>query len=423
MLDIRLLRDDPDAARRGLESRRADASVVDRVLELDARRRELIARADEIKARRNELNKSIPRIAREGGDIAPLKEESKALGEEVKGLDDALKEVEEGQRDLLLSTPNLPDASTPVGASEDDNVVVREAGAKPAFDFAPKPHWELGTELGILELDRGTKISGSGFYALKGAGARLERALLAWLLDTATTRNGYTELAVPFLVNRATMTGTGQLPKFEDDAFKTEGDDLFLIPTAEVPVTNLHAGEILEEDHLPVKYCAATPCFRREAGGYGKENRGISRVHQFNKVELVQLVRPEDSAAAHEELTGHATGLLDALGLPYRVVELCTADIGFSAAKCYDLEVWAPGMDRFLEVSSCSNFGDFQARRANLRFRRAEGGKPEFVHTLNGSGLALPRLMIALLENGQRADGSIALPTVLHGYFGAEEIR
>lgn len=422
MLDVRLIREEPETVRKGLAAKRADPAAVDRVLELDEERRGLIAEADDLKRQRNEISREIPAKAKAGENIEPLKERSREIGERIKAVDERLAAVADEQRDLLLRLPNLPHPTTPVGKSEDDNKTLRVWGEPAAIEGTPRTHWDLGGELDLLDLERGAKISGSGFYALKGAGARLERALVQWMLDTHTRRNGYTEIAAPYLVNRATMTGTGQLPKMEDDMYRVGEDDLFLIPTAEVPVTNLHAGEILEASQLPVRYAAFSPCFRREAGSYGKENRGISRVHQFHKVELVHFTLPEKSEEAHEELTSHATGLLEALGLHYRVVELCSADISFAAAKCYDLEVWAPGMGLWLEVSSCSNFWDFQARRANIRFRREAGAKPEFLHTLNGSGLALPRILIAIIETGQRADGSIALPAVLHDYFGSDRI-
>lgn len=423
MLDIKQLRDYTEQVAARLATRGVERALVDEVLAFDEKRRQLTTDTDQLKARRNEISKQIPQVAKDKGDIEPLKAESRRIGDQLKSLEDARRDVEEAQRAAILRLPNIPHESTPAGTSEDDNVILRSAGSIPHFASPPKTHWELGEALGIIDLGRGASLSGSGFYVLKGPGARLERALVQWMLDTHTTRNGYVEVQTPFIVSRETMTGTGQLPKFEDDLYRVESEDLFLIPTAEVPVTNLHAGEILDTGQLPLRYCAFTPCFRREAGSYGKENRGISRVHQFNKVELVHFVEPEKSAEAHEELTRHACSLLDDLGLAYRVLELCTADIGFSAAKCYDLEIWAPGMDRWLEVSSCSNFLDFQARRANIRYRPAADARPEFVHTLNGSGLALPRLVIALLENGQRPDGGVDLPPVLHDYFGATEIK
>ncbi|MEQ8819656.1 MAG: serine--tRNA ligase [Sumerlaeia bacterium] len=423
MHDIKYFRDNPDDTKARLARKKIDASEVDRILALDSRRRELIQETDTLKARRNQLSKDIPALMKSGkkDEAEAIKAESRDVGERMKALDEELRGVDAEQNDLLLRLPNFPHESAPTGG-ELENAEVRTWGEKRAFDFEPKPHWELGQSLGILDLDRGTKISGSGFFVLKGDGARLERKLINWMLDTHTTQNGYTEVHVPHLVTRQSLTGTGQLPKMEDDMYKMEGEDAFLIPTAEVPVTNLYAGEILEMEQLPIKHVAHTPCYRREAGSYGKENRGISRVHQFDKVEMVQFVAPETSYDVLERLTANATGLLEALGLPYRVLNLASGDMSFAAAKCYDIEVWAPGMGIWLEVSSCSNFEDFQARRAGIRFRREQKAKPEFVHTLNGSGLALPRLVIALLENGQQADGSVLLPPALHRVFGSDRI-
>ncbi|MCB2154702.1 serine--tRNA ligase [bacterium] len=422
MLDIRFVRENPDDARKGLQAKLTDPALVDQVLAFDEQRRSLIQETDELKRRKNEVSKQIPQVAKAGGDIEALKTESRGIGDKLKDLDDSLRTIEQEQHDILLRLPNMPGPDTPIGKSEDENVVRRTWGEPAKFDFDAQSHWDLGQALDILDLERGAKISGSGFYALKGAGARLQRTLVHWMLDTHTRKNGYTEIAAPHLVTRQTLTGTGQLPKLEEDMYRIESDDLFLIPTAEVPVTNLHSGEILDAEQLPIKYVGHTPCYRREAGSYGRENRGISRVHQFDKVEMVQFVLPENSSDALESLTRNAAELLEALGLTYRVLELCSADLSFAAQKCYDLEVWAPGMDRWLEVSSCSNFGDFQARRANIRFRREQGAKPEFPHTLNGSGLALPRLMIAVIENYQQADGSIKIPDVLVPMFGQDRI-
>lgn len=423
MIDIRLIREDANLVKERLSARGADSSLIDRVLELDQRRRDVVARTEALKAERNLISKEIPRLAKEKQPIDPLKEKSRQVGEEISGLDGDLRGVDGSLRALLLEIPNLPQEGVPVGTDESANVEIRSWGEPVRHPFPTRPHWELGETLGILDLPRGAKLSGSGFYVLTGAGARLERALIAWMLDTNTKKNGYREYSVPFIVGPDALMGTSQLPKFEDQLYKVPEDNLFLIPTAEVPLTNLWAGEILEAEDLPIAACAHTPCFRREAGAAGRENRGISRIHQFHKVELVHIVPPDESGAAHEKLVGHACGLLEALGVAYRVVELCTGDLGFGAAKCFDLEIWAPGMETWLEVSSCSNFGDFQARRANIRYRPEKGAKPRFVHTLNGSGLALPRLMIALLENNQREDGSIAIPEVLRPWFGAGEIR
>ena len=348
---------------------------------------------------------------------------SKSIKDAQKSLDAELADIEGALGDILMRLPNLPHESVPDGTSDADNVVLRAVGQKPKFDFTPKSHWELGEALGLLDFERAAKVAGARFAVYKGLLARLERALIAFMLDVHTSR-GYTEVLPPFLVNRASMTGTGQLPKFEEDSYRTEGEDeLFLAPTAEVPVTNLHRDEILDGASLPIRYCAYTPCFRREAGSYGKDTRGLIRQHQFQKVELVKFTRPEDSEAEHEALTRDAEEILQRLGLHYRVVARCAGDLGFSAAKCHDLEVWLPGQATYREISSCSNFEDFQARRASIRFRQTPKEKPRFVHTINGSGLAVGRTVVAILENYQRADGSIAIPEALRPYMGVDEIR
>ncbi len=424
MLDIRLIRQEPEKVKEGLAAKKADQLIIDEVLALDEKRRSVCQETEALKARKNEVSRLIPQHMKAGekDQAEILKAESKTLGDQIKSLDDALRALEASQEEILLGLPNLPHPTTPYGLNEEANVVARTWNEPKTFPFPARSHWDLGANAGILDLERGVKLSGSGFFVLRGLGAKLERALMAWMLDTHTQKNGYEEVAVPYLVTRKTMTGTGQLPKFEDDLYRLSEDDLFLVPTAEVPVTNLYAEEILPYDALPMKFAAATPCFRREAGSSGKEVRGISRVHQFNKIEMVQYVDPEKADEALESLTRNATELLEALGLPYRVLSLCTGDISFSAAKCYDLEIWAPGMDRWLEVSSCSTFGDFQARRANIRFRREQGAKPEFVHTLNGSGLALPRIIIGIIENYQQPNGSIEVPAVLRPYMGCDVI-
>lgn len=354
---------------------------------------------------------------------AELRARSKEIKEAQKSLDAELAEVEGALSEILMGLPNLPQDSVPDGTSDADNAVVRVVGTRPAFDFTPKAHWELGEKLGLLDFERAAKVAGARFAVYRGLLAKLERALVSFMLDVHASR-GYTEVLPPFLVNRASMTGTGQLPKFEEDSYRTVGEDeLFLAPTAEVPVTNLHRDEILDGACLPIRYCAYTPCFRREAGSYGKDTRGLIRQHQFQKVELVKFTRPEDSQAEHEALTRDAEEILQRLGLHYRVVALCAGDLGFSAAKCYDLEVWLPGQAAYREISSCSNFEDFQARRAGIRFRENPKEKPRFVHTLNGSGLAVGRTVVAILENCQRADGSIRIPEALRPYMGVEEIR
>jgi seryl-tRNA synthetase len=422
MLDIQLFRNEPERVAQGLTAKGINPAEVDRVLELDAKRRDCTFQTEVLKKERNEASKQVGKILKEGGDAEPIKERMRVVGDEIKRLDDELKQANEDLQNLLMRLPNLPHESSPVGRTEDDNVVVGEWGRKPTFDFAPKAHWDLGAALDILDLERAARLSGSGFMVLKGQGAKLQRALINYMLDLHIERHGYTEARVPYLVNRATMTGTGQLPKMEEDMYLAAADDLFLIPTAEVPVTNFHAGEILSAAELPKTYVCYSPCFRREAGAAGKETRGMSRVHQFDKVEMVRTVLPEESYREIEILRGHAEAVLQSLGLCYRILSLCSGDMSFAAAKCYDLEVWAPGMDRYLEVSSCSNFEDFQARRAGIRFRREAGAKPEFAHTLNASGVALPRLMIALMECGQQADGTIALPEPLWPYMGCQKI-
>ena len=423
MLDLKFIRENPDAVKRGMALKGADADI-DAILALDTERRRLATRADELKNERNTLSAEVGKKLKAGQPADDLKARVRELGEEISRGDEQAGPIELELRDRLLRVPNLPHESVPEGRSEDENRVVREWGAKPAFDFEPQPHWVIGERLGAISFEQGAKVSGSGFIVYAGAGARLQRALINFMLDLHTTQHGYTEILPPFLVNRDCMTGTGQYPKFveTDGAYKVEGDDLYLIPTAEVPVTNLRRDEIVGDAELPILSVAYTPCFRREAGAAGRENRGITRIHQFDKVELVRVVRPEDSYAELDILLAQAEAVLRALGLHYRVVEICTGDLGFSNAKQYDLEVWAPGMGRYLEVSSCSNFTDYQARRMGLRFRREPKAKPEFAHTLNGSGLALPRTMIAVLESGQRADGSVALPEVLKPIFGRDTL-
>ncbi|MFQ5537471.1 MAG: serine--tRNA ligase [Gemmatimonadota bacterium] len=417
MLDIRLFRYEPEVLKSAL-ARRGDpryVEMVDRVRALDEERRGALSRVNDLKAQRNEASKRIGEMKRAGENADEFIARMRKVGEEIAALDDVVREREAQIQELLLEIPNLPLDDVPEGG-EDANVVVSTWGEAREFSFPARPHWELGETLGILDLARGARISGSGFPVLRGAGARLQRGLINFFLDTHTRENGYIELRVPYLVTRETLTGTGQLPKFADESYQTERDDLWLIPTAEVPVTNLHRDELLAGGDLPVRYTAYSPCFRREAGAAGKDTRGLLRVHQFDKVELVRYETPERSVQALEELTREAEVLLERLGLHYRRVVLATGDLGFSAAKTYDLEVWAPGVERWLEVSSCSTFTDYQARRANLRFRPAPGAKPEFVHTLNGSALALPRVVAALLETYQEEDGSVRLPGVLEPY-------
>jgi len=421
MLDINFIRNNPDKVKQAIMLKHESAASIDRILEVDTQRRSMIHACEQLKSKRNEKSKEVSEFKKKGQDASKIIEETKKIGDDIKSIEEKLKELDSQIANLMLRIPNIPAADVPIGKDEKDNVIVKAWGQRKTFDFTPLPHWELGSILNILDMERASKISGSGFILLKGLGAKLERALFSFMLDVHTRDHGYTELFPPFLVTRTTMTGTGQLPKLEEDMYRTAVDDLFLVPTAEVPVTNIHRDEILSYKDLPIYYTAYTPCFRREAGSYGKDTRGIIRVHQFNKVELVKLVRPETSYDELESLLGNAERILQLLGLEYRVAKLSTGDMSFAAAKCYDIEVWAPGLNKFLEVSSCSNFEDFQARRINIRFRD-EGGKLRFVHTLNGSGLALPRTVIALLETYQQKDGSVIIPDVLQPYMGGIKV-
>ncbi len=419
MLDLKYLRDNLDDVERRL-STRGDAVDLGSFRDLDGSRRELLSEAETLKAERNQVSALIGKTKDKSqvqGEIARMKD----VSARIKELDEELRQVEENLKDLLLTLPNLPDTECPLGESEDDNPEINKWGEPTQFDFEPKAHWDLGEDLGIIDFERATKITGARFALSTGAGARLERALINFMLDTHTADDKYTEMLPPFMVNRDTMTGTGQLPKFEADLFHMDEPDYFLIPTAEVPVTNVFREEILAGDQLPICYTAYTPCFRKEAGAHGRDTRGLIRQHQFNKVELVKFTSPEDSDAELAKLLADAEGILQALKLPYRVVDLCTADIGFSAARTYDIEVWLPGQQAYREISSCSNFRDFQARRAGIRFRREQGAKPEFVHTLNGSGLAVGRTLVAILENYQQEDGSVLVPEVLKPYMGGIE--
>jgi seryl-tRNA synthetase len=423
MIDIKRLRLDPEAVRAALRRRLDPAldAMIDRMLDLDRRRREALVQVETLKAKRNAASEAVARRKRAGQPADDLMAELKQSGEQVKLLDAEVRAIDQELEGLLLRVPNLPHPDLPDGDGS-ANPVVRTWGEPPRFDFAPKPHWELGEKLGLFDLARGTKLSGSGFLLFTGAGARLVRALINFMLDLHTREHGYTEVGPPFVVNTATMTGTGQLPKFAEDLYSIPGDGLWLIPTAEVPVTSIHRDEILEADQLPKGFVAYTPCFRREAGAAGKDTRGLLRVHQFDKVELVRLVKPETSEVEHELLTRHAETVLQRLGLPYRVVVLAAGDFGFAAARTYDLEVWACGVGNWLEASSSSSFTDFQARRLNLRYRPGPGAKPEFVHTLNASGVALPRTIAALLEHYQEPDGSMRIPDSLVPYFGANRL-
>ena len=416
MLSRDLLRSDPDRVRRALADRGQSTAALEEWLALDGRRRSALGELEQLKHRRNEVSQSIGRLKAAGGDAAAALAEAAELKREIEARESAATAVDEELRGPELGLPNLPHESVPRGADESANRVERVVGEPPRFDFEPRPHWELGTALGILDFERGAKLAGARFTASFGAGAALERALAQFMLDLHVGEHGYTEVLPPYIVNRETLVGTGQLPKFEADLFKLEGHDWFLVPTAEVPVTNLHRGEILDEARLPLRYAAWTPCFRSEAGSYGKDVRGLIRQHQFHKVELVHFATPETSYERLEEMTRHAGRVLERLGLAYRVVSLSTGDLGFSAAKTYDLEVWLPGQNAWREISSCSNCEEFQARRADLRYRPAAGGKARLLHTLNGSGLAVGRTLIAVLENFQQADGSVVVPEPLRPY-------
>ncbi len=421
MLARELLRGEEPRVREALAARGGDLALYERWRSLDAERRALLVEVEELKHRRNEASRAIGAAKARGEDAAERILEVGRWKESIAALEKRGTTVDVEFADVELRLPNLPHATVPRGADETANRVERVVGEPPKFEFSPRPHWEIGPELGILDFERGAKLAGARFTTYLGAGARLERALAALMLDLHTGEPGYTEVLPPYLVNAETMTGTGQLPKFEADLFQVTAGGLYLIPTAEVPLTNLHRDEILEEAALPRRYTAWTPCFRAEAGSYGKDVRGLIRQHQFHKVELVQLTTPQASYPALEELTGHAERVLDRLELPYRVVSLSSGDLGFAAAKTYDLEVWLPGQNAYREISSCSNCEDFQARRAGLRYRPAGGGKPQLLHTLNGSGLAVGRTLVAILENGQQADGSVILPLALRPYVGGVE--
>lgn len=423
MLDIKAFRHDSEGlaaalAKRGMTDA---AALVDAVQKRDGARRSALARGNELKRQRNRVSREIGEARRLGRNADARIAVMREVRESIAKLDATVADADAWIAETLTNIPNLPDPQVPEGGVE-ANRVVREWRSRAEFPFAPRPHWELGQSLGILDLAGGSRVSGSGFFVLRGRGAALQRALINWMIDLHTEEHGYSEVRVPYLVNEDAMTGTGQLPKFAEESYVTQRDGLWLIPTAEVPVTNLHRGQIIRADSLPVKYVAYSPCFRREAGAAGKDTRGMLRVHQFDKVELVRFESPECGSAALEELTGEAGRVLEMLGLPYRVVLLAAGDLGFSASLTYDLEVWAPGVGQWLEVSSCSTFKDFQARRARIRFRREQGAGTEFVHTLNGSGLALPRLMVALLETCQREDGSVRLPEVLWRFLGFTEL-
>jgi len=422
MLDLKQIRNEPEKFRQGLEAKNA-SDKLDALLKLDTGRRECIAQADELKSIRNRVSDEIGQLKKSGQPAEEKVREMRSVGDQISALDQKLKEIENQINNILVTLPNVPHSSVKIGRSAAENTTVKEWGRQPEYDYPLKDHLDLSEALGILDMKRAAKISGAGFPMYIGDGATLERALINFMLDFHRTKHGYKEIFPPFMVARESAFGTGQLPKLEEDMYHIEADDLFLIPTAEVPVTNIHRDEILPENKLPIKYTAYSACFRREAGSYGKDTRGLSRVHQFNKVELVWFTTPENSYQIHEKLLQDAEEILQALNLHYRVVALCSGDLSFAAAKCYDIEIWAPGSGKYFEVSSVSNFEDFQARRANIRFRRTADNKVNFVHTLNGSGVATPRLMIALLETFQTPEGTIIIPEVLQKYTGFSQIK
>lgn len=423
MLDIKIIRENPDKVKAALKTRNADYDeYIDIILEIDEKRRKLSTETDNLKAEQNRVTKQIPIMKKNGENTDAVMAEMKEISEKIKADNAVISELEAKQKDTLLRIPNIPSDTTPVGKDDSENVEIRKWGEPSAFDFEPLAHWDIGKNLNILDPETAAKVTGARFHFYKGLGARLERAVISYFLNTHT-ENGYTEILPPYMVNRASMTGTGQLPKFEEDAFKLANNDYFLIPTAEVPVTNMHRDEIITGDSLPIKYCAYSACFRAEAGSAGRDQRGLIRQHQFNKVELVKFVEPETSFDELEKLTNDAEKVLQGLGLPYRVVALSTGDIGFSSAKTYDIEVWMPSYNRYVEISSCSNFMDYQARRAGIRYKKTPKDKAQFVHTLNGSGVAVGRTVAAILENYQNADGSVTIPEALVPFMGTDTIK
>ena len=420
MLDINLIRENPDLVRVALKNRQEDSAPVDRVLELDAQRRDLIQAVETLKAERNAGSKEISRTKDPEARQAKI-EAMRAVGDKISNIDEGLRQVQASLDAVMSTLPNIPDERTPLGVDESENVIIKTVGEKTKLDFDPKPHWDLGPELGIIDFERGVKLTGSRFYVLSGAGARLQRALIAFMLDLHI-RQGYTEKYTPFMVRTDTVFGAGQLPKFADNLYKDHEEDIYFVPTAEVPLTGLHMDEIIPEEELPLYYTAYTPCFRREKMSAGRDVRGIKRGHQFDKVEMYMFVKPDDSPAAFKKMVADAEATCEELGFTYRINQLCTGDLGFGASITYDIEIWAAASQEWLEVSSISNVTDFQARRANIRYRPEEGGKPRFLHTLNGSGLGMPRVMIAILENYQQADGSVVVPEVLRPWMGGIEV-
>lgn len=420
MLDMKVIRTQTERVKAAMARRKEDVDI-DAVIALDDRRRSMLFEVENLKAKQNETSKKIPLMKKNGEDTAPVFAEMKSLSDQIKEMDEKVRDVEKEIYEAMLRIPNIPNDDVPDGDSDEDNVEIRRFGEPTKFDFEPKAHWDIGADLGILDPDTAAKITGARFHVYRDMGAKLERAIVNYFLDTHTEKHGYTEIFPPFMVHRNSMIGTGQLPKFEEDAYKVAGTDYFLVPTAEVPVTNMYREQILDGAQLPIKHVAYTACFRQEAGSAGRDGRGLIRQHQFNKVELVKFTRPEDSYEELEKLTHDAEMVLQGLGLPYRVVRICVGDLGFTAAKKYDIEVWMPSYGRYVEISSCSNFEDFQARRANIKFKDA-GGKAQFVHTLNGSGVAVGRTVAAILENYQNADGTVTIPEVLRPYLGGKDI-
>ena len=421
MLDIRLIRTETEKVKAALARRKEEVDI-DAILKLDAEKREILFEVEQLKSKQNDVSKKIPAMKKAGEDVAPVFAEMKQLSETIKELDEKVRVLDEDINTRMLTIPNLPNAEVPDGMTDDDNVEIRRFMEPTSFDFEPKAHWDVGAELGILDAPTAGKVTGTRFTFYKGLGARLERAIINFYLDTHTTESGYTEIFPPYMVHRRSMVGTGQLPKFEEDAFKVNGTDYFLIPTAEVPVTNMYRDDILDGTKLPIKHVAYSACFRAEAGSAGKDTRGLIRQHQFNKVELVKFARPEDSYEELEKLTRDAEKVLQLLKIPYRVVAICVGDLGFTAAKKYDIEVWMPSYNRYVEISSCSNFEDFQARRANIKFKDSPKDKAQYVHTLNGSGVAIGRTVAAILENYQNEDGTVTVPDVLVPYMGTDKI-
>ena len=424
MLDLKRIRTNPEEIKKALTNRGEDfdVSVIDELISLDEERRKILVQVETLKGKRNQVSAEIPKKKKAGEDVTAIMAEMRELGDEIKEFDVKTGEIDERIKYIMLRIPNIPHPSVPEGESDEDNVQIKTWGEPTKFDFEPKAHWDLGTDLNILDFERGGKIAGSRFTVYKGLGARLERSIINYFLDKHTSENGYTEVLPPYMVNRESMTGTGQLPKFEEDAFKVENNGYFLIPTAEVPVTNMYRDEILSGDQLPIKHVAYSACFRAEAGSAGRDTRGLVRQHQFNKVELVKFTKPEDSYDELDKLTADAEAVLQGLGLPYRVVRICKGDLGFTAALKFDIEVWMPSYNRYVEISSCSNFEDFQARRANIKYKEDPKSKAQFVHTLNGSGVAIGRTVAAILENFQNEDGTVTIPEVLKPYMGGRDI-